>query len=283
MIIFAIQACIFEDNQEDELNQIESKSHPADDDLMQEKDTILKVVPSKNIDTIIEKTPVQIETTKPRSKRRQSPSVLNKKKNFFRLLKPLAKLENENILKLRAKIIECKTKIQSGEVLQGEDIVLLKENAIKYRCSNVEFDSEEDFDELLIKVNIIPKDLVLAQAAIETAWGTSYFAKEHNNYFGLWCFTPGCGVVPRSRESSKTHEVMNFENPQLSIRQYMLVLNSHPLFKELRYSRNQDINNNKKPSAYKMANGLKDYSARGKQYIKEIQSIIRVNSKLMNE
>ncbi|MDE4961402.1 glucosaminidase domain-containing protein, partial [Francisella tularensis] len=46
----------------------------------------------------------------------------------------------------------------------------------------------EELDYLKIKAGMIPTSFVLAQAALESGWGTSRFAKDYNNYFGLHCF-----------------------------------------------------------------------------------------------
>ena len=55
------------------------------------------------------------------------------------------------------------------------------------------------FNEMLKRVDIIPISLVLAQAANESSWGESRFAKKGNNYFGMWCYTPKCGIVPQKK------------------------------------------------------------------------------------
>ncbi|HKJ91279.1 MAG TPA: glucosaminidase domain-containing protein, partial [Oceanipulchritudo sp.] len=46
-------------------------------------------------------------------------------------------------------------------------------------------------DDLRRRVDVIPPSLALAQAALESGWGTSRFAREGNNLFGIWCYTPG--------------------------------------------------------------------------------------------
>lgn len=55
-------------------------------------------------------------------------------------------------------------------------------------------------DKMLLRVDVLPKALVLTQAANESAWGTSRFAVQANNYFGQWCYRTGCGLVPRERK-----------------------------------------------------------------------------------
>lgn len=150
-----------------------------------------------------------------------------------------------------------------------------------YRCRNTDLSNAKTYDELLIRVDIIPQELALVQAALESSWGSSYFAKAANNLFGQWCFKPGCGVVPRARRKGETHEVAKFKTLQLGIKSYMIFLNSHPAFSLLRKERASKRGHGKKPEALSMANGLKDYSARGDAYISEVKSMIRTNKEFL--
>ena len=49
----------------------------------------------------------------------------------------------------------------------------------------------EIVNELMLRVDVLPVSLALAQAANESAWGTSRFALQGNNIFGQWCYEPG--------------------------------------------------------------------------------------------
>ncbi|MDZ7825939.1 MAG: glucosaminidase domain-containing protein [Gammaproteobacteria bacterium] len=60
----------------------------------------------------------------------------------------------------------------------------------------------------LRRADEIPPSLVLAQAAAESAWGTSRFARMANNLFGQPRFTEGCGrwsgsAAPRGRHPTR--------------------------------------------------------------------------------
>ena len=59
-------------------------------------------------------------------------------------------------------------------------------------------------DELLIKVDKVPVSLALAQAAIESGWGTSRFAQEGNALFGQWTYD-GEGIKPAGSDAGDTH------------------------------------------------------------------------------
>src|SRR5690606_31333266 len=72
-------------------------------------------------------------------------------------------------------------------------------------------------DRLLRRVDVIPPSLVLAQAANESAWGTSRFAQLGNNLFGMRSYEPGTGIVPKKRPRGETWEVAAYDSVRDSI------------------------------------------------------------------
>ena len=118
----------------------------------------------------------------------------------------------------------------------------------------------------------------LAQAANESAWGTSRFATKGNNLFGQWCFSKGCGLVPRGRVEGASHEVAKFSSPFRSVRAYIQNLNRHPTYQELRDIRQEDRRGKDPLSGVDMAAGLLGYSERGQEYVDEIRAMIHYNN-----
>ncbi len=150
-----------------------------------------------------------------------------------------------------------------------------------------EFRLPEDLDDLhdptfwaVLKrrVDAVPVDLVLVQAANESAWGTSRFAREGNNLFGQWCFRPGCGMVPEGRPDGATYEVAAFDSINESIRSYLNNLNTGRVYGDLRKIRAQCRNEGRDPQATELAKGLKSYSERGMAYVTEIRAMLRHNA-----
>lgn len=131
--------------------------------------------------------------------------------------------------------------------------------------------------ELLDRVQHIPTSLVLAQAANESAWGTSRFARKGNNLFGQWCFSKGCGIVPNQRNDGAAHEVAKFDAPLDSVRSYMRNLNSHPTYQLLRDLRKKEIAKQGYSTGVNLAAGLINYSERREEYVKELRSMITYN------
>jgi Bax protein len=200
-------------------------------------------------------------------------SVKEKKANFFNFLHPMIKKANANVLQQREELSEIHANLPDLSSQQAEKLAAL---AKTYKVSD-ELSLEKQVQELDIKINTIPASLVLAQAANESAWGTSRFAQEGNNYFGQWCFSEGCGIVPNSRDGGASHEVADFDSPYDSVKSYIKNLNRHPTYEPLRDLRQQAIDNNQAVTGIVLAQGLIGYSERGEEYVKEIQQMIRYN------
>jgi Bax protein len=184
--------------------------------------------------------------------------IKERKTAFFNYLLPVIQAENKRILALRKKI------------QHSNDDKFLDTIAKKYN-------SKKNKNDLLAKVDIIPTSLALAQAANESNWGRSRFAKYYNNFFGLWCFTKGCGVLPKKRSSGKSHEVAEFASLADCVEYYMLTLNRHRSYKKLRDIRLNLRNTNQKITGNALSHGLMKYSGIGHNYIKALNDMIRVN------
>ena len=104
-------------------------------------------------------------------------SVSQRKSNFVFKILPIIQEVNEEILRKRAHIflIEKRLKTNSLTVLDADALKRL------FREYNVR---SGDIDELKSRIDLIPVSLAIAQAAIESGWGTSRFAREGNAYFG---------------------------------------------------------------------------------------------------
>ncbi len=205
--------------------------------------------------------------------------VQAKKDAFFGFMLPLVKQENRRIAELRQKLIEL-----SGQLgqLSGSQRAWLQSLAEQYRVA-VDEEQEEvapsdwPIDTLLLRVDQVPPSLALAQAANESAWGTSRFAEKGNNLFGQWCFKKGCGLVPNSRVEGAIHEVASFDSPKESVERYILNLNTNMAYKEFRQWRARQREQNQPLTGLEAATTLTRYSERGEAYIDELQSMIRYN------
>ncbi len=127
------------------------------------------------------------------------------------------------------------------------------------------------------RVDIVPPALVLAQAAIETGWGTSRFAQQGNAIFGQHTSDPDDrGMVPKGLEDP-SFRVRAFEIVTGAVEAYLRNLNTHPAYAELRRIRAEARARGDYPDGPEMAAGLADYSARGQDYVEDIRLTIRAN------
>ncbi len=204
--------------------------------------------------------------------------VNEKKQRFFDYLEPF--IDHENTL-LAAKRERLKT-LNAQSNYSAQDRQWLLDMVQRYRIhAQLSEDSvieDKVFAELLLKIDQIPPSLVMAQAANESGWGTSRFAREANNLFGQWCFKIGCGLVPASRPEGETYEVRRFDSMSGSVSGYFHNINSQPSYHSLRaLRRNFRLVGRGHEAGEWLAEGLLAYSSRGEEYVREIQAMIRVN------
>ena len=187
-------------------------------------------------------------------------STVVRKEVFFNYLLPV-------IHKKNAEIVALRNAISNNELNDNQ----LNDLAKKYR---VETPSKE---ELLKVIDILPPSLVLAQAANESDWGRSRFAKDFNNYFGIWCFSKGCGVIPKNRDEDATHEVASFKSLEDCIDFYVLNINRSYAYEDLRLIRKNQRENLQPITGTLLAEGLGNYAFPGDEYIDSIQTLINFN------
>lgn len=207
--------------------------------------------------------------------------IRDRKNSFFNFLRPLAESENKRILQQRQRLTKVQAKVSRHASLSSSDLHWVNQLAVTYKI-NKKAKANDTVDEtllrsLLSKVDQIPVSLVLAQGAIESAWGTSRFATQANNYFGQWCYTTHCGIVPRNRSQGKNHQVKKYGSVRNSVRDYIRNINSNAAYSELRNIRAQKRAQSKPLDGHDLAAGLKSYSAIGSEYIKIIRAIISSN------
>ncbi|RDE19569.1 hypothetical protein DV711_11820 [Motiliproteus coralliicola] len=201
--------------------------------------------------------------------------VKQKKQQFFAYLEPMIAQENAHTQALRSHFEQLLELLERQPQLHPDDQQWLAQVNKSFR---IDAETEADqLHQLLAKVDQIPAALVKAQAANESAWGTSRFARQANNLFGQWCFTPGCGIAPLQRGADQTHEVEAFDSVAAGIRSYFTNLNGNKSYSDLRQIRRCLRNQQQPLRGRALAAGLTHYSARGGHYVDELQSMIRIN------
>jgi len=203
-------------------------------------------------------------------------SAETRKQDFFDKLLPLVTRENERLLGLRRELTDLQTARARGRRLQAAQLKWLRKLADEYRVAHVD-ETGDLIEALLERVDVIPAGLALAQAANESAWGKSRFAREGNNLFGTWTYDADKGIKPQRRAPGKTHLVRRYDSLELSVRDYMHNLNSHPAYQPLRERRVAQRASRQALSALHLAAGLTAYAENGDEYVELIQSMIHSN------
>lgn len=204
-------------------------------------------------------------------------NVKQKKQLFFLSLLPMVITQNEKVLQQREKLQQLLSQYDKKKTLSVRDKDWLNSLMNEYRFHHDPLNNSEHRKQLLRRVDKIPTALVLAQAANESAYGTSRFARQANNIFGEWTFTPGTGIVPKDRPAGETYEVKKFASLNDSIRSYINNLNTHRAYSKLRAARETMRNNQQPLQALQLAEGLLNYSTRRDAYVAEIKTMIRFN------
>jgi len=208
--------------------------------------------------------------------RQKTASQLTSKKQFLYQILPLIISANKSIQYDRKQLLDISSKGNAS--MTNKDKSQLKKLAKRYRVSGDIIHDISLQQELLKRVDEIIPSMALAQAANESAWGTSRFSKQGNNLFGIWTYNPEIGIKPLKREPGKKHFVRKFKSFQESVTIYMHTLNTHSAYKKLRDIRYEAALNDRKLSGYELAKGLEKYSARGLEYIQMIQGMINKNN-----
>ena len=119
----------------------------------------------------------------------------------------------------------------------------------------------------------IPKELIIAQAAIETGWGKSRFANEGNNLFGIRTFNKDSKwLLPITWDQTKWigWGVKVYETRCDSVKDYVRILNEVFAYEEFREARSNGAN------VYQLADTLTAYATR-KNYTTLIKQVIKHN------
>jgi len=200
-----------------------------------------------------------------------------KKQQFLDYLQDYIVAESLKIHGTRSQLISYAEIANDGATFSSREKDWLMSLADEYRIDNDSLNQRDLVNELLLRVDVIPVSLVLAQAANESAWGTSRFTLEGYNIFGQWCYEVGCGIVPNRRPSGAIHEVKKFYSVEESVAAYFTNINSHHLYQYFRSLRAQMRAHHLDLDPMVLAYGLGRYSERGVNYVDEVQNIIIQN------
>jgi len=186
------------------------------------------------------------------------PSTQRKTK-FFEMMLPSVLIAKHQLAELRSEI----QRVSALPTPDPEEQVWLDGLMDRYRV--------EDTTRLLHRLQDHPNSIVLAQAAIESGWGSSRFFREGLNAFGVWSYDPNeprlaAGAV---REDSQVY-VKKYETILGSVQDYFVTIGRGP-YTDFRQARTQTSD----PMA--LVTHLVKYSELGNEYVDRVARVIRTN------
>jgi len=192
-----------------------------------------------------------------------------KKSLFLRALLPLALAANNRIRRERAYLLRTLNDAH-GDAWPNR----LKQLARAYDVDDP-LDQAAARADLLRRCDVVPPALVLAQAAKESGWGTSRFALQGNNLFGVHTWDQALALKARA-PGKRVVKVRAYPDLRASVRDYIHNLNvghAYVAFRKLRERQNRQ--GRMDPLA--LARTLGGYSTLGEIYTRRLQNLIKNN------
>ncbi|HEY9347305.1 MAG TPA: glucosaminidase domain-containing protein [Inquilinus sp.] len=176
---------------------------------------------------------------------------------FFNALLPLVLRVNEDIGHDRDRLLALQGLQHLGLAPSADSRAWLAELGERYGVA------DGDLDALLLRVDVIPVSLALAQAAVESGWGTSYSAQRRNALFG--------------QTAASAARYAAFDRLIDGVASYARNLNTHPAYAGFRARRAELRAARLELDGYDLASTLLRYSTRGTAYIRDVRAMIRGN------
>ncbi len=199
---------------------------------------------------------------------RDLPTLLSpdfRKTVFIKMMLPLVLAENERIRKDRARALQIREALETETPVTTEQLVWLANLAERYGVA------DGNLFELFRRVDAVSPALALAQAALETGWGTSSVAQRGHAMFGQMVFRVDANGTTEA-------SVKMFKDLAAAVEAYAHNLNTHRAYAEFRDVRAQMRKSGRTPDGYELALHLVRYSERKQDYVQAVRSLIRVNN-----
>ena len=120
----------------------------------------------------------------------------------------------------------------------------------------------------------VPMEMIVAQAALESGWGTSRFAREGNNLFGIRTYDKDVPhMLLEGRTKWKGWGVRVFPTKCQGVEFFVKLLNNHPAYQEFRDVRTRMLVLGQQLDAKVLIKTLKAYSTT-KDYAERVNWIV---------
>jgi Bax protein len=193
-----------------------------------------------------------------------------RKSLFITALLPVVLEANQRVLADREQLLYLRDKVLTvPHMLTAIERIWLEDLADRYDGS------VDRLDELVRRVDIVPPSMAIAQAGVESGWGTSFAARTGNALFGqiqsvgrhsvAVSWKPGAGMP------------QPFASVGESTDAYVVNLNTHPAYAGFRNERAAMRDRGEHPDGFRLIGTLLRYSERGQGYVQFVRQIMREN------
>ena len=187
--------------------------------------------------------------------------------SFIKTALPLILAGNEEVERRRDAIEHAN---------QSDDRIALEKWSNLYGIKIASKDNDQLTKKLLKRVDVVPVPIALAQAAVESGWGTSRFALQGNALFGQWAWRDDAGLRPLNSSNDRA-VVRSFGTLLGSIRAYIHNLNTHSFYKGFRDTRAKLRNQPNANKSKVLVKFLDRYAEIGPAYVSKLEVLIRTN------
>lgn len=197
------------------------------------------------------------------------PDPEERKALFLQSVLPLVLMANRGVRRVREQVEAVAARRAAGEAPSAAEAAWLDELAGLYGSE------PGDLPGLLERLDVVPVPIALAQAALETGWGTSRFALQGHALFGARTWRDDQdGLVPAERAEGERYRVRSFAEPAESVWSYLHNLNTSPAYAEWRAKRAALRAAGTPLTAEPLLDGLVRYSEQGADYVALLRRLI---------
>ncbi|TKG94347.1 hypothetical protein EYV94_13785 [Puteibacter caeruleilacunae] len=157
-------------------------------------------------------------------------TVQERKDHFLQMVVPAAMAVQFELYQKLEKITFLHNRLKQGKEILPEDRTFMQTEMKKYHAI--------DIDDLKKRLKPHPISLTIAQAIVESGWGTSRFCIEANNLFGVWSFNKGKNSFKAAfKRGDQDIYVRSYDDIKHSIEHYYLTLGRAKPYQKFREKR----------------------------------------------
>ena len=243
---------IHKNKKEDKPDEVENSPQPK---CEEKEERFLAINPKIDFDSLQKRYKVKSRDEKDDLRKL---STKEKKRRFIELVLPAIKESRDRLMVTYKNLLELK----DSNLTESDKEYL--DNLYKlYRIQ------DRDIDKLILAVKPHPISVILAQAALESGWGTSRFFREGSNIFGIWSFDENEERI-KARGSNGVY-LKKYDSYVESVDDYMLILGRSPKYEEFRKARMET------DDPYELIQYLKVYSELRDEYVRRLRIVIKAN------